>query len=178
MTIMLVFPELICVSLTDRRWRNVPVVINYNLAPGALPKADVIAMNQAGNRVFATAMVEQRGVLGSWSSGGSNEFPNWVRVTWREIISSEPHLVTGRIIGDYTVSVRDRIPSDVMTYIAAEQGRSLVLRFRLKDDGVLLAWDVQENSVRGYAYVYGMHGGDFLDPKFDNGKLTDPGWEK
>lgn len=162
----------------DGAWSTVPVVINYNLAPGASPKADVLALNQAGNQVFATALVSKRGVLGSWSSGGANAFPKWVRVTWREIISSEPYLITGGIVGNYTVNVQDRIPNNVFAYVSAERGRSLVLRFRLKDDAVLLAWDVQENSSRGYAYVYGMHGGDFQDPKFDNGKLIDPGWER
>ena len=164
---------------TDRELKGMGMVVVYKLAPGASEKIGVQALNDVGNQMFATASMSERGGGGTSSVGGSNmSFPRWVRVTWREGVESGKYWTSGKVVGDYTVEVLSRIPAEIFTYVAAASGRAIVLRFRLKDDGVLLAWDVQESSSNGYGWSYKMHGGDFLDAKMYNGKVIDPGWQK
>jgi len=144
------------------------MVVEYKLAPGASPKQGVSATTDAGNEIFsASAMTPQGGGGTNAFGGGTNmSFPRWVRVTWREGPGIDMDFkrggwIGGTIIGDYTVEVLSRIPPDVFRYVAAAPGRVIVLKFRLKDDGVLFAWAVQETSANGQAWVYKMAGGDF-----------------
>lgn len=168
---------------TDRELRGMGMVVMYALAPGASEKKGVNAITDAGNRLFGPATLNSKNG-GKNSVGGSKmSFPRWVRVTWREGPGIEMDWKNGgwkggRVIGDYTVEVLRRIPDEVFAYASAAHGRAIVLRFRLKDDGVLLAWDVQESSPNGQGWLYTMHGGDFLDPTIYNGKVIDPGWQK
>jgi len=127
--------------------------------------------------MFAHAALNPRN--GAISSYGGSSIPRFVRVIWRTDITHNNYWTSGRIIGDYTVPVRDRIPPEIINYVAAAPRRALVLRFRIKDDSVLLAWDVQQPTPTGYGgWDYVMHGGDFLDPEVFNGKVVSPGWEK
>ena len=148
---------------STRALKGMGMVVEYRLAPGASEKQGVSAITDAGNEAFGKALLTQRGGGTSSIGGGTNmSFPRWVRVTWREGMTANlaPY-ITGRIVGDYKVEVLSRIPDEVFNYVAAAPGRVIVLKFRIKDDGVLFAWAVQEASIRGSVWVYKMQGGDF-----------------
>ena len=149
---------------STRALKGMGMVVKYSLAPGALEKQGVSAITDAGNEAFATALLTQRGGGTSSIGGGTNmSFPRWVRVTWREGVDEKAGLywTTGTVAGDYKIEVLSRIPDEVFKYVAAAPGRVIVLKFRIKDDGVLFAWAVQEASIRGSVWVYKMQGGDF-----------------
>ena len=147
---------------TARQLRGMGMVVEHKLAKGAGTKEGVQAVSDAGNEVFATSMLTSEGGETSSIGGGSNmSFPRWVRVTWRENTIPGTRWTTGTVTGDYKVDVLSRIPDEVFTYAAAKRGRAIVLKFRIKDDGVLFAWAVQETSANGLAWVYKMQGGDF-----------------
>lgn len=165
---------------TDRELKGMGMVVVHNLAADASEKIGVKALTDAGNELFGPGILNHRNGGESSSGGGNMSFPRWVRVTWRDGVDDAKGLywTTGKVVGDYKVEVLNRIPEEIFNYAAAARGRAIVLRFRLKDNGVLLAWDVRESSLNGQGWVYKMHGGDFLDAKMYNGKLVDPGWEK
>ena len=148
---------------TARQLRGMGMVVEHKLAKGAGTKEGVRAVSDAGNEVFATAMLTTRGGETSSIGGGSNmSFPRWVRVTWREGPGVDMDFKNGRffggtLVGDYKVDVLSRIPDEVFTYATAARGRAIVLKFRIKDDGVLFAWGVRE--VRNWTDQ--MQGGDF-----------------
>lgn len=143
---------------TEKDLRRLGMVVMYDLAHGASEKIGVNAMTDTGFRLFGPAVLSSRngGVI-----GGVSPFPRWVRVTWRKDVDEArgQYWTTGSVDGDYTVAVLDRIPDEVFNYVSTASGRAIVLRFRLKDDGVLLAWDVQERG--SYGFVYKLRGGDF-----------------
>jgi hypothetical protein len=152
------------------------LVVVVNLAPGAATKVALAASTDTGAHVaMPSTLTPINGGTGSYG-GRTMDLPRWVRFTWREGVLPGQYETTGTIVGDYRVEVRSRIPSAVLEHIAAARGRTLVLRFRVKDDGVLLAWDVRQSSANGQGWNYAMHGGDFRDPTVDNGKVVDPGW--
>lgn len=152
------------------------LVVAVKLAPGAATKVALAASTDTGARVGTPSTLTP--INGGTSSYGGRtmDLPRWVRFTWREGVLPGQYDTTGTIVGDYRVEVRSRIPPAVLDYILAAPGRTLVLRFRVKDDGVLLAWDVRQSSANGQGWNYSMHGGDFRDPTIDNGKVVDPGW--
>lgn len=163
---------------TDRELRGMGMVVMYALAPGASSKEGVQALNDAGNQMFASALLNPKnGGVSSIGGGSKMSFPRWVRVTWRENTTPGERWTTGKVVGDYKVEVLNRIPDDVFIYANAARGRAIVLRFRLTDNGVLLAWDVQESSPNHQGWLYTMHGGDFKNAIIDNGKLVEPGWQ-
>jgi hypothetical protein len=91
----------------------------------------------------------------------------------------------GTIIGDYTVPVAARIPDEILNYIRASGG-ALRIKIRLKDNGVLIGWDVEERVPKpnwkpgdgAENYIrHSLPGGDFREDIY-NGKVIDPGWEK
>ena len=148
------------------RLRNMPVVVTYALAPAASIKEGVTAVTDSGKVLFSPS--SQRSFnesINAYSGGLNGSLPRWVRVTWRTGADIDLDTTNGRwkggtIAGDYTVNVLKRIPDDVLAFASARHGRAIVLRFRLKDDGVLFSWDVQEAGKFG-GWVYLMHGGDF-----------------
>ncbi|RYF01828.1 MAG: hypothetical protein EOO32_02350 [Comamonadaceae bacterium] len=88
----------------------------------------------------------------------------------------------GRIIGDFTIPVGERIPDEVLADIRSRSG-ALRLKFRLKPDGVMFGWDIERDSktaiVRdpyGGPFTYEMPGGDFKEADFYNGKIVVKGW--
>ena len=110
-------------------------------------------------------------------AGGALPVPTSVHVTWREGVTSSRKgvdpWVGGTIVGDYTIEVASRIPDEVLDSIRKEGG-ALRLKFRLKDDGVLLGWDIERPG--GGMSRYSMAGGDFREAYIFNGKVVDPGW--
>ncbi|MBJ7312023.1 hypothetical protein ACFOLJ_27930 [Rugamonas sp. CCM 8940] len=178
---------------TDSELRGMGMVLESQLAPGARPKDAVLARTDAGNRVFAHGrLLASSGNSISSIGGGTNmSFPRWVRVTWREgsnIQYEDGRFVGGTVVGDYKVEVLSRIPDEVFRYANSAPGRGIRLSFRIKDDGVLLAWDVQETVVHhptgARGFVYSMHGGDFpcetspyqSHPDCTNGPLKEAPW--
>jgi hypothetical protein len=99
---------------------------------------------------------------------GSVRVPLTVRAVWREdeksIWGKSGGIeYVGTPIGDYTISVADRIPDEVLNDIRAHGG-DLRLKFRLKPDGVLFGWDIERDGKgTGHPLRYDMSGGDFLE---------------
>jgi hypothetical protein len=182
---------------TSRDLRGIGMVVVFDLAKDAHRKVGVNATTDAGNTMFSPATLTQTGGGDFSFGGGSNmSFPRWVRITWREGVNEKAGLywTTGNVVGDYKVEVLNRIPEEVFKYVAATHGRVIVLRFRVKDDGVLLAWDVQETVAHpkgGVNLVYSMHGGDFpcetspyqpqpncTDDRLENAPWYNPLWKR
>lgn len=174
----------------DRKLHNMGMVVRFDLAKNAAPKIGLNAISNANDTLFSTASLTQTGGGTLSLSGSSNRpFPRWARITWREGVDEKAGLywTTGHITGDYQVEVLNRIPAEVFTYISAAKGRVIVLRFRIKDDDVMFAWDVQEmvsHPSGGSGFVFSMHGGDFpcdtnpyqKDPNCTEGRLEDTPW--
>jgi hypothetical protein len=157
------------------------MVVDYDVLPGAAQKTAVAARADTGQFLFSPSLLRQRTAI-TGSTGGRNSYggavvPQWVRVTWREgpwsMDFEKGAWKGGVIVGDYRVEVASRIPREVLDHAAALRGRALRLVFWVKDDGVLLAWAVQEN---GTPRRYSLHGGDFVEPTVFNGRLIEPGW--
>lgn len=150
---------------TDRQLRGMGAVVMYMLAPGVSDKQGVEGVSDAGSRLFGSSYLNPKN--GGVSSLGGVSFPRWVRVTWRKDMTSNwPPYTTGKIVGDYKVEVLSRIPPEVFNYVSAARGRTIVLKFRIQDDGVQFAWAVQEPNPKGGAWVYKMEGGDFRSMPF------------
>ena len=178
---------------TDRELRGRGMVVVEDLEKDASPKEGLNAITDAGNGLFSEGQLTKnmRGTL-SFGGGSNMSFPRWVHVTWRQgpgVDMDFKHggFVGGTIIGDYKVEVLSRIPEEIFRYVGAGRGRAIVLRFRIKDDGVLLAWDVKELVVHpsgGSGLVYSLHGGDFpcesspyqRYPNCTEGRLEDASW--
>lgn len=134
------------------------LVVEYGLAhSGVEPKAGLQAMSDKGARLFG-------GMMEGWYGGASTNsyiaghLPSTVRVTWRTDTVPGRDFTTGRVIGDYLIEVDKRVPDEVIRYANAGPGRALRLVFRIKDDGVLFGWDVEEKF--GGLLVNTMRGGD------------------
>jgi hypothetical protein len=140
------------------------IVVRSELAPGANPKRGVLGVSDTGRHLFAFAMLDAKQAdTGSYAGAG---LPQWIRVTWREGEIAQDYATAiwkgGTVVGDYRVEVANRVPLDVQRYAAAGPDRAVRLIFRIKDDGVLLAWDVQEVPPYGRGgWIYAMRGGDF-----------------
>ena len=180
---------------TDSQLRGRGMVVVDELEKGAAPKEGINAITDAGNGLFSHMELTQAGgTTASFGGGSKMSFPRWVRVTWRQGEGVDMDwkrgvFVGGTIIGDYKIEVLSRIPEEIFKYVDARRGRAIVLRFRIKDDGVLLAWDVQETVVHPKgsplgSFVYSMHGGDFPcetspyqpHPDCTEGRLEDAPW--
>ena len=158
------------------------MVVVSELERGSAVKNGVHATTDTGRYLFAAARMSGSGQQNGTFVGESA--PKSVRVTWREgenIIGAYKGggYQGGTIVGDYTIEVAGRIPAEVMKYASEGKGRVIRLVFRVKDDGVLLAWSVQE-SYDGFR-VYSYWGGDFpCDPVVGDGAglLCTPGFYK
>lgn len=155
-----------------RKFRGVAgVVIVLNVAKGAAEKKFVSFITDTGRRIAAPASMVHGGRGNLGFMGGVLPVPKAVLVVWREgkpEHDSYQGWAGGTIAGDYKVEVASRIPDDVLDYVRAARGRALRLKFRLKDDGVLFAWDVEESftSQYGDGLRYKLPGGDFLDTQY------------
>ena len=156
------------------------MIVVSELAPGSAVKNGVHATTDTGRYLFAPSRMSGNGQQNGSFVGESA--PARVRVTWREgniVQASQGGWDGGTIVGDYTIEVASRIPAEVMKYASEGKGRAIRLVFRVKDDGVLLAWSVQE-SYDGFR-VYSYWGGDFpCDPVVGDGAglLCTPGFYK
>ncbi len=139
------------------------MVVEESLAPGAAIKIGIQGVSDGGIQLFASARLNATN--SSTSSYGGAAIPRWVRVTWREGADEAHGLywTTGKVVGDYTVPVLERIPPQVFQLIKAAPGRALRLRFRVKDDGVLFGWAVQQSGKTTYFDI--QRGGDFVDSR-------------
>ena len=97
--------------------------------------------------------------------------------TFDPLMEKRPERIAGalptfEVIAEHHVEVLSRIPEEVFEFLYAKRdpklSRVIRLKFRIKEDGVLFGWDVQQrdrgwpsNTVGGLKY--GMMGGDFLD---------------
>ena len=91
----------------------------------------------------------------------------------------------GTIIGDYTVPVAEHISDSVLDYIR-KNGGALRIKIMLKDDGILIGWEVEKSlPIPGCKPHYGepctgleyfVPGGDFKEAKIYNGKVVQKGW--
>lgn len=178
---------------TNRELRGRGMVVVDDLAKGAAPKEGLRAISDAGNGLFSHMKLTQAGGSTSSFGGGTNmSFPRWVNVRWRRgpgihTVPSHEEFAGGTIAGDYTIEVLNRIPKEIFRYANSGRGRAIVLRFRIKDDGVLLAWDVQETVMHpsgGRGLVFSLHGGDFPcettpyqpHPDCTEGRIEDAPW--
>ena len=149
-------------------------VIKFEVMPGAAEKRGIEGVTDEGRRIFGHAGLRAPEILGR--SGGTLSYvgagiPKWVDVSWREgkfvLDKWNPETKTvwkgGTVVAKHRLQIANRIPPEVLKYASQGEDRAIRLIFRLKDDGVLLAWDVQE--WYGGLWAYSLHGGDFpCDP--------------
>jgi hypothetical protein len=152
------------------------MIIVDQLDMNASKKFGVTGVTDSGRQIFAHAGIvppTKQGMGGGTGSFGGASVPEWVRVTWRQprpgfqvdSTSGQRYEVLdfGDVLGDYKIEVAKRVPREVLAYANGGRGRALRLIFRIKDDGVLFAWDVQEDVKHpngGAGWVYTHHGGD------------------
>ena len=160
------------------------MIVVSELAPGSAVKNGVHATTDTGRYLFAPSRMSGNGQQNGSFVGESA--PARVRVTWREgniVQASQGGWDGGTIVGDYTIEVASRIPAEVMKYASEGKERAIKLTFRIKDDGVLLAWGVQENY--GGLNTESLRGGDFpcsptsqfaTRPTCTSGYLKDAPW--
>jgi hypothetical protein len=156
----------------------------------ATRKEGVTITSQTGKRIGSPASLSLENVSNQTYTDNSMPIPKTIRAVWRD----KPKAVRGKhggldyegmILGDYTVPVAQRIPDDILDYIR-NNGGALRLKIRLKDNGILIGWDVEKivpykgwkpgDGPTGIHYL--MPGGDFREAQVYNGKVTDPGWQK
>lgn len=142
--------------------RGIGMVVEDTLAPSASEKTGVQGVSDTGHELFGHARLTARG--GGTSTLGGASIPRWVRVTWREGPGIEMDWTNGgwkggTVIGDYTVPVLERIPREAFALARAGKKRALVLKFRLRDDGVDFGWMVRLQD--GVPFETLMQGGDF-----------------
>ena len=140
-------------------------VIVVDLQNGSSNKDGLEGITDTGRRLFGG---------GAYKGGSSNgtfvgeTAPKTVRISWRKPVPGFIIATTGvrvetldfgEVLGDYTIEVASRIPAEVMKYASEGKERAIKLTFRIKDDGVLLAWGVQENY--GGLNTESLRGGDF-----------------
>ena len=166
LTMAAMFPWLgACAGPTEQAGmdaRSMGMVVEYQLAPCASTKEGVNAVADTGYRLFGPSLMTPTGGGGINHLGGA-AMPRWVRVTWREGTIPGERWTTGKVIGDYTVSVLERIPPEAFVLVKAAPGRVLRLRLRIKDDGVLFGWAVQQEGKTTFYDI--RRGGDFTDSK-------------
>lgn len=155
----------------------------------ATPKKFITITSETGRRISGPGSLALNKVGNQTYTDNSLPIPKIVHVTWRKGAAryDEGIWTGGTVIGDYTVPVAERIPDDILDYIR-KNGGALRLKIRLKDDGVLVGWDVEKRLPKPGCTVgvgetcYGLHyllpGGDFREAQIRDGKVIDPGWEK
>jgi hypothetical protein len=157
----------IAVSKPDpqARFEDIGLVFVEDAVEGAKMK-QVVFSDDRGTKISSPAALsrQNRGIF----MLNSGRVPQTMRVQWREGAGWDDRNKVwneGRIVGDYTVSVADRIPDTVLTDIRTHGG-ALRLKFRLKPDGVLFGWDIQRTAPLGDVSIFEMAGGDFLETRY------------
>ena len=153
-----------------RRFRGLGVVLVCDAVPGVELKG-VEFFDDRNSLIYASSTLSKRNR--SIMALGGARVPLTVRVVWRKTdlpiggldIYGKYNSFTyaGDLIGDYTLSIAQRIPDAVLQEIRA-RGGALRLKFRLKTDGVLFGWDIERYVGRSFEPL--MPGGDFLEMKY------------
>jgi hypothetical protein len=152
-------------------------------------KEGVIITNEKGITIASDSQLGPGQTSYSTYGGGGFPIPKTIRATWRvgkfEQKPGGEGWVGGTIIGDYTVPVAEHISDSVLDYIR-KNGGALRLKIMLKDDGILIGWDVEKSlPIPGCKPRYGepctgleyfVPGGDFKEAKIYNGKVVQKGW--
>lgn len=160
--------------------------------------------NERGRLIGIGARIGRGGQSRSFYSGDPLPIPEKVHVTWRSGVArmerprnadgttGPEQWIGGTIIGDYTISVAERIPDEILDSLRRDRKGALRIKFRLTDDDVLLGWDIERDPGRmdrqwlreysqrtglpSFVSVYEMAGGDFEEAKIYNGKVVGKGW--
>jgi hypothetical protein len=181
-----------CVSALGMR-PSYGVVVVYQAVPGSTIKNGIDAVSDEGKRLFGPAELSAPKIPshgGGTSGYGGMGVPKWVEVSWRTgdfIQRYDPVTKSGwtggTVVARHRIEVASRIPPEVLKYASEGKGRAVYLTFRIKDDGVLLGWSVQESY--GGLWAYSLHGGDFpcnpvspnaTRPTCTSGYLKDAPW--
>ena len=161
---------------TDQELKGMGYIVVFNnfnpplVLPKGLEGVSVYGFTDTGVRVIGTSFI----------GGGAHNhflgatFPRWVKITYRgeEIDPSTGKKIDSRnIFAEYHIEVLSRIPEEVFAFLYAprdpELKRAIRLKFRIKADGVLFGWDVEQMNLGRPPQLgnikYAMMGGDFLD---------------
>ena len=152
--------------------------------PKGLEGVRVYGFTDTGVQIIGTWFGRKRGGVGIF---GGATFPRWVRVTYRGEITdplTKRNIYKGDVFAEYHIEVLSRIPEEVFAFLYAprdpELKRAIRLKFRIKADGVLFGWDVEQMNLGRPPQMgnikYAMMGGDFLDDMgrpFDSRDLID-----
>jgi hypothetical protein len=164
------------------------IVVTDEVVQGTDTKFGVDSISDTGTHLFSAARAAAPNRPGMGGGGGTSSYagaglPKWVRVTWRtgQFVqrydpTNNSQWTGGIITGDYKIEVASRIPLDVQQYASQGKGRAIRIRFRLHDEGVLLAWDVQELIPGNGIWTYSMQGGDFRSVTIRNNQIVEKGW--
>jgi len=134
--------------------------------PDGLEEVRVEGVSDAGNNIISTWFGREGANLSHFGGGTNMSFPRWVLVKYRGLILDPltgKKKYRGDVLAEYHVEVLSRIPGEVFKVASAKRGRAIRLKFRIKEDGVLFGWDVQEMNLEKKTLKYDMIGGDFLD---------------
>jgi hypothetical protein len=100
----------------------------------------------------------------------------WKDESCKAIMDNGTLRYEGIIIGDYTVPVAKRIPNALLDDLRQNRRGNLRIKIRLKDDGVLIGWDIEREGKGKYTFDYDMAGGDFREARIYNGKVERNSW--
>lgn len=150
-------------AIAQRRFRGIGCVLVVDAVPGAEMR-EVVFDDDRGVQIYAKSLVSRRTreIMGL----GGTRVPLTVRAVWRQGAgwdNVKKVWSEGKIVGDYTVLVAERIP-DVLLHDIRAHGGALRLKFRLKPDGVLFGWDIERPG--GGISKFDMPGGDFTETRY------------
>jgi hypothetical protein len=78
-----------------------------------------------------------------WAAEG-RRVPEEIEVRWRKMPGPGGKPYTGEPVGPYTVKVRERIPSEVLTQVRSSRVLQLRLIFAIQNQGVAFRWELRE----------------------------------
>ncbi|MDB5796887.1 MAG: hypothetical protein JWP36_789 [Paucimonas sp.] len=153
-------------ALTDRFNGVYGVVLRVD---ATTPKSGVTISSDSGGKLSLPGGLRLEQVDATPYTDRYLPVPESLHVTWRDgnyKLSREEAWIGGRVAGKYTVPVAERIPDALLEFIR-QNGGALRIKVRLQDNGVLIAWDVEQwyasNTGRRLQWV--RPGGDFIDPE-------------
>jgi hypothetical protein len=150
------------------------------------PKGGIVIRDEINPHPFyAAAGVSPGGK--QISARNISRFPKTLRVTWYD--DNDPKLggtgeinnpyKGGKILGDYTVKVAERISDDILDAMRAGVRGGMRFKLRVADDGLWVGWDLDlgvkyASLIRDERYKF--VGGDFREADIHNGKVLQKGW--